>query len=73
MAKFFATEIHGESHPVSTCILVMYLMTRYFHMIYHANALLAKLPNTSTRGLLPVSQTIVDYYLVDHVAQRALQ
>ena len=27
---FFATKIHGESHPVSMCIPVMYLMTQYF-------------------------------------------
>ena len=26
----FVTEIHGESHPVSMRILVMYLMTQYF-------------------------------------------
>ena len=26
----FVTEIHRESHPVSMCILVMYLMTWYF-------------------------------------------
>ena len=42
MENFFATEIHGESHPVS------------MHMIFHTNVLLAKLPNTSTRGLLPM-------------------
>ena len=28
--KFFATEIHGESHPVSMHILVTYLTTWYF-------------------------------------------
>ena len=67
------TEIHGESYPVSTYIPVTYLMTQYFYMIFHANALLAKLPNTSTRGLLPVRRTIVDYYMVDLVVQRALQ
>ena len=48
------TEIHGESHPISIRIPVTYLMTQYFHVIFHVNALLAKLPNTSTRGLLPV-------------------
>ena len=29
MVKSFATEILRESHPVSTCILVTYLMTQY--------------------------------------------
>ena len=28
--KFFMTEIHGESHPISMCILVTYLTTWYF-------------------------------------------
>ena len=32
-------------------ILVTYLMTGIFHVNFHVNALLAKLPNTSTRGL----------------------
>ena len=27
VVKFFMTEIHGESHPVSMCILVTHLMT----------------------------------------------
>ena len=40
-----------------------------FHMIFHVNVLLTKLPNTSTRGLLPMQQTIVDYYLVDLVVK----
>ena len=52
MVKFFGTEIHGESHPISTCILVMYLTTWYFHANFHKNVLLAKTPNTSTRRLL---------------------
>ena len=30
MVKIFVTKIHGESHPVSTNILVTYLMTQYF-------------------------------------------
>ena len=30
MVKFFATKIHGESHPISMRILVTYLTTRYF-------------------------------------------
>ena len=30
MVKFFATEIHGESHPISMYIPVTYLMTWYF-------------------------------------------
>ena len=30
MVKFFATEIYGESHPGSMCILVTYIMTWYF-------------------------------------------
>ena len=42
-------------------------MTSYFTRDFSHNVLLAKLPNTSTRGLLPVPQTIVDYYLVDLV------
>ena len=29
MVKIFVTEIHRESHPVSMCIPVMYLMTQY--------------------------------------------
>ena len=29
MAKLFMTEIHRESHPISMCIPVMYLMTQY--------------------------------------------
>ena len=45
----FATEIHGESHPISMRILVTYLMTGFFHVNFHVNTLLAKLPNTSTR------------------------
>ena len=52
MVKFFMTEIHGESHPISMCIPVMYLMTWKFSCDFHINALLAKLPNTSTRGFL---------------------
>ena len=28
--KIFTTKIHGESHPISMHIPVMYLMTRYF-------------------------------------------
>ena len=67
------TEIHGASHPVSTHIPVMSLTTRYFSRVFQSNMLLEKLPNTSTGGLLPVQQTIVDYYLVDLVVQRALQ
>ena len=30
MVKFFVTQIHGESHPVSMRIPVTYLMTWYF-------------------------------------------
>ena len=30
MVKFFVTKIHGESHPVSICILLTYLTTQYF-------------------------------------------
>ena len=30
MEKFFATEIHRESHPVSMHIPVTYLTTQYF-------------------------------------------
>ena len=41
------TKIHGESHPISMRILVMYLMTQYFHVNFHVNALLVKLPNGS--------------------------
>ena len=54
MEKIFTTEIHEESHPVSTHIPVMYLTTQYFHANFHVNALLAKLRNTSTRGFLSV-------------------
>ena len=50
--NIFATKIHGESYPVSMPLLVMYLMTQYFHTNFPVNALLAKLPNTSTRGFL---------------------
>ena len=45
------TEIHGESHPVSMRIPVTYLATQYVTCDFHVNALLAKLPYTSTRGL----------------------
>ena len=51
VVTFFMTEIHRESHPISTRILVTYLMTRYFTHDFHVIALLAKLPNTYTRGL----------------------
>ena len=47
----FATEIHGESHPVSTRILVMHLIAQYFTRDFSRNKLILKLPNTSTRGL----------------------
>ena len=30
MVKFFVTELHGESHPVSMHIPVMYLTTWYY-------------------------------------------
>ena len=50
--KVFMTGIHGESHPVSTRIPITYLMTRIFHKNFHVNTVLAKLPNTSTRGFL---------------------
>ena len=30
MVKFFMTKIHGESHPISMRIPVMYLTTQYF-------------------------------------------
>ena len=46
------TEIHGESHPISMHIPVMYLTTWYSHVNFHVKAFLAKLPNTSTRGFL---------------------
>ena len=49
--KIFTTKIHGESHPISTCIPVTHLTTRYFTRDLSHNMLLAKLPNTSTRGL----------------------
>ena len=49
--KIFDTKIHGESHPISTRIPVMHLMTWYFTRDFSRNALLAELPNTSTRGL----------------------
>ena len=29
MVKIFVTAIHRESHPISTCIPVMYLTTQY--------------------------------------------
>ena len=45
------TETHGESHPVSMRIPVSHLMTWYFTRDFPHNALLAKPPNTSTRGL----------------------
>ena len=48
--KLFTTKIHGESHPISMCILVMY--PKFFHVNFHVNVLLAKLPDTSTRGFL---------------------
>ena len=71
--KSFATEIHGEIHPVSTCIPVTYLIAWYFTCNFLRNPLIPKLHSTSTRGLYHVWQTIVDYYLVDLVVQRALQ
>ena len=49
--KIFATEIHGEAHPISARILVTHLTTRYFTHDFSHNVLIAKLPNTSTRGL----------------------
>ena len=52
MVKNFATEIHGESHPISMCIPVTYLTTWYFSCKFPVDVLLAKLPNTSTRGFL---------------------
>ena len=51
MVKIFATEIHGESHPISTRIPVTYLATWYFTCDFSCNALIPKLPNTYTRGL----------------------
>ena len=51
MVKFFTTEIHGESHPISVHIPVMYLTAQYFAHEFSHNALLVKLPNTSTRRL----------------------
>ena len=30
MVKIFVTKINGESHPISMCIPVTYLMTWYF-------------------------------------------
>ena len=30
MVEIFMIEIHRESHPISMCILVTYLMTWYF-------------------------------------------
>ena len=29
MVKIFMTKIHGESHPISMCIPVTYLITQY--------------------------------------------
>ena len=49
--KFFVTKIHRESHSISMRIPVMHLMTQYFTCDFSCNALLANLPNTSTRGL----------------------
>ena len=54
MVKFFTTEIHGESLPISMHIPVTYLMTQYFSHDFHVNVFLVKLPITSTRGLLPM-------------------
>ena len=51
MVKFFVTKIHGESHPVSMHISVLHLTTWYFTHDFSCNALLVKLPTTSTRGL----------------------
>ena len=51
VVKFFVTEIHGESHPISMRILVMHQMTWYFTRVFSRNALLVNLPNTYTRGL----------------------
>ena len=42
MVKFFATEIDGESHPVSMCILVTYLMTRYFPLEFSRKCIASK-------------------------------
>ena len=41
MIKIFVTKTHGESHPISMHISQL----RLFHMNFHVNTLLAKLPN----------------------------
>ena len=50
---FFVTKIHRESH---SHINMHTITTWYFSCIFLVTTLLAKLPNTSTRGLLPRCQ-----------------
>ena len=45
------TEIHGESQSHINTHTGNVCMTQYFHANFLTNALLAKLPNTSTRGV----------------------
>ena len=53
MVKIFATEIHGESHPMSMHILVTHLIAQYFTHDFSRNTLIPKLSNTDHRRLLP--------------------
>ena len=51
MVKVFSMiGIHRESYPILTHIPLTHLMTRYCTRDFSCNALLVKLPNTSTRG-----------------------
>ena len=52
MKIFFATEIHGESHSHINAHTGNIPHDLVFSHEFPANALLAKLPNTSTRGFL---------------------
>ena len=42
MVKFFVTEIHGESHPVSMHIPVMFPMTQYFSHEFSCKCIASK-------------------------------
>ena len=72
LVKFLATEIQGESHPVSMCIPVTHLKTRYFTHDFSCKALIPKLPIPILEDF-STCDSIVDYYLVDLEVQRALQ
>ena len=73
MVKFFRNQ---NSQRISSCINAhtgnVPHDSVFFQTNFHINALLAKLPNTSTRGFLSMRWTIADYYL-DLVVQRDLQ